>query len=183
MSENELENLMSQLNVNSNFNTNIDNLGVQTFGSRTTWSYPEEKYYARDGFKRKKPLPDSMLEKPIETAKVYIPKFNEFVIDDTGKRYETFTIPKKGARMDVEALSKNQLLIMFWNEHWKRTATTKAYYNLKKYAENKAPGLFENRGIPGGGNTNLYPSMVANGSVKPRQAQATRSGTAPPRKK
>ena len=176
MSGNELENLMSQLHMNSEFNTDIHDLGIQTFGTRTTWSYKEEPEYTRDGHKRKKPLPITILQKKVDTPIPYVPKLNEFVIDDANNRHETFKIPMKGARMDFEVLTKKEIWIMFWFEHWRRTSITKAYYKLLENIEGNRTRDRVRSDDRTGGSKKILPSIVTNGSVTTRRQKATSSG-------
>jgi len=185
---------MSQLSTNSQLDMHVNNLGVigPIGTTRGKWSYADEKTHYRDGSERKHPLDDEVLKKPYKSPVYYKPKFNDFVIDDKGRRYETFQVKTNpDGSIDFTKLDIEKLKIMFWYEHWRRKGVTDAYYRLKQNIEiNKTANMIRNGGL----NRNNYassatdnrktdPLIVTNGPVKPRQAQATRSGTAPPRKK
>jgi hypothetical protein len=179
MSSNELENLMSQLNVNSRLDTHVDNLGIigPIGTTRGKWSYADEKTHYRYGREREHELKDELLLRPYTPPIYYVPKFYEFVIDDKGRRYETFDVKKnKDGSIDFTQLNAEQLKIMFWYEHWKRKSITDAYFRLKQNIEiNKSVNQIRN----GGKNRNNRPIRIA-GITAPRQQNksAPKSGTA-----
>jgi len=138
MSADELEDLMSQLNTNSQniFHTNALGLKNDPLG----WSYTQEQDYTRNGRKRgfyrgkefhARPLPDldkidmRRFKPPVQ----YIPSFGEFVVDDQGRQLE---IPNLAPNtpLDYQTFTLAELWALFWNEHWEKQAIKKRLYNL-----------------------------------------------------
>jgi hypothetical protein len=142
MSSNELENLMSQLHVDSQLNVlDVHNLGIKQFGtSKARWSYKEEQNFTRDGHERSRPLRDIDPNKTYDPPVYYVPKFGNFLLDD---KDNYLTIPKivtKESGLEFDNLTKNDLWAMFWLEHWGKQSYKRAFN-----------GLIKNRPRRGGG--------------------------------
>lgn len=197
MSANELENLMTQLNVNSTLNIDDNHLGIQTIQGRSDWSYKKEKTHYRDGSERKTPLNDKVLDKKYDPPIYYFPRLNEFVIDEFNNILKTFPMrdymTTKGS-IKWEKLTKEQVIVLFWNEHWKRKGVAKAYYNTKNFVNRKAPNLLKRRddddgtggGNGGGMRQPSYASTVTGGGrgggsqANARRTTPANSGTGKP---
>ena len=141
MASNELENLMSQLHVDSQVNMDVHTLGIQTTKGRTVWSYKEEKTHTRDGHLRHRPLSDDFLNRQYDPPIYYIPKFGEFLVDDMNNRLKTFQVPQTNiGSIKFESLTKEQVISLYFNEHWQ-----------KQRIKNTLNGRRRRRGGGGGG--------------------------------
>lgn len=144
MASNELEDLMSQLHVDSKLNFNTKDLGIpvpQPNGTNRMTKDVEKEYF-RNGQKRRYPLPDNFKERAFDETAYYKPKFGLFCADDVGLYLPTLKVPIKDGRIDFKSLSKDQVISLFWNEHWKSKNMQDVYYRLKKnVAKRETRGL------------------------------------------
>ena len=147
MSENELETLMSQLHVDSQLNVDTNNLGIMTIRGNTTWSYAKEKTHTRNGRLRPRPLNDSVLKYKFDKPVYYIPTFGEFLVDDFGNKLTTFQVVQTNVgSIKFESLTKEQVISLFWNEHWNYQTMKHIYFRLKENIEKQE--MKKNRARP-----------------------------------
>jgi hypothetical protein len=196
MSANELEDLMSQLQVNQvesqmiNDNIFLGALPKAINDAGYRWAYTNEQTLYRDGMPRKYPLKDDYSPKIYTDTIPYIPKLEKGLVDLDGKPMVVFTVPTlANGRINLPALDSKQWMSIFMNEYYKRQRMSHMYHSVKNkydmllsgqggavrqssYATSATGG---GTGGRTGGAKKVLPSMVANGSVKPRQAQATTS--------
>ena len=138
MSANELEHLMSQLNVNTVLPGDVNSLGAGP-GENTagyTWRYTQQKTHAEDGIPRHQPLPDDYMPKNREIP--YIPQLTPGIVDLYGNPLSTFTVPKdENGKINFKAMNLKQLETIFLNEYYKKKRISQIYNRLKQNLENQ----------------------------------------------
>ena len=180
MSSNELENLMSQLQVNQvesqMINDNIFLGAGQTNAAGYKWAYTNEKTHYRDGMPRKYPLKDDYSPKIYADTIPYVPKLEKGLVDLDGNPMYVFKVPTlSNGRINLPALDTRQWMSIFMNEYYKRQRMSHMYHSIKNKYDMLLSGHSGNMNqvptrTPGmGGANKILPSMVANGSVKPRR--------------
>lgn len=207
MSANELEDLMSQLNTDSQNAFNIHDLGITADGR---WSYPEEEDYTRHGLERgyyrghgenrtfePKPLKKNT-DREYSDPKPYIPSFGKFVVDDEpiAKHYK---LPTKQVyyeyanrevihidtlwnmvREERKSLTIEQVWALFWNEHWEKQALKKKLNNIRNSRNNRRTfGEF----VPNTASISVFPPIpqhpsVTNGGPPHANSSHTETGAA-----
>jgi len=189
MSANELEDLMSQLNTNSQNAFNIHDLGITPQGG---WSYTREEFYTRHGRERghwrghgenrefePKPLIKNK-DRSYSAPLPYIPSFGDFVVDDEPNAKE-YKLPTKQpyydyrirdtientalwnlVRQERKSLPIDQVWALFWNEHWLRQALKKKLNNIRNSRHNNRT-LADY--VPNTASFSVFPPIPENSSV------------------
>jgi hypothetical protein len=208
MSANELEDLMSQLNTDSQNAFDIHDLGITAQG----WSYSQEEYYTRHGRERghwrghgenrefeAKPLKKNY-DRSYSAPKPYIPSIGEFVVDDQPNA-EYYKLPTKLNYYDVQSrqmweidtlwnavlkerqsLTIEQVWALFWNEHWQKQTLQKKFNNIRN-SRNYRHTFGDHVHVPDTASISVFPpipqhSSVTNGGPPHANSSHTETGAA-----
>ena len=179
MSANELEDLMSQLHVDSQLNMHVDNLGIKSIGNgKMKWSYDEEKTHTRDGRERHPHLLDDELNRKFEHTYIYDPKFGVFLYGFDDKK---INIPKLPRQNDIvqwnEIESSNVWKALFFNEHYQKQRFKKKYYRLRNGNVQQQSGSAQVTSGGAGGNGGANANSA---TQKQTYAQTARNGAQVP---
>ena len=137
MSANELENLMSQLHVQSELNIDTKSLGTlpgMPNAAGYKWAYAGEQTHYRNGAERLKPLPDNYVPRVYENAAPpYVPTLLPGLVDLDGKSLLVKKIPKRSdGHIDTAAIKDPELWkAMYFNEFYNRKGLGRKYYKAQ----------------------------------------------------
>jgi hypothetical protein len=179
MSANELEDLMSQLHVDSQLNMHVDNLGIKpNENGEMRWSYDEEKTHTRDGRERHPHLSDDQLNRKIEHTYIYDPKFGDFLYDFDDKRINKPKLPKQNGIVQWNEIESSIVWkALFFNEHYQKQRFKKKYYRLRNGNVQQQSGSAQVTSGGAGGNGGANGNSA---TQKQTYAQTARNGAQVP---